>query len=177
MSDAPALPAALLPALPLVGNELVRVRQASGWVYATAAQIAALVAIGPLSDEIGALQTGLAALQSSVATLAQIASANAAIVTLAQRVAALEGKPDPCVALAGTLPLATVQIGTTILQVAVPGLLATDRVVVEPGADLPAGLGLAWAHPVAAGLLAVAVESLAVVTLKSSVPLAVTALR
>ena len=123
------------------------------------------------SSFTGPQQAGIAALTAG------LASANAAIVLLAGRVAALEGKPDPCVALTGTLPIATLQIGTSTLAVPVPGLRATDRVGVEPVGDLPAGLVLAWAHPKADGMLAIAVDALAVLSLKTAVPLAVTALR
>lgn len=108
---------------------------------------------------------------------AALASANAAIVALTQRVAALEGKPDPCVALSGSLPLATLQLGTVAISMPVVGLLATDRIVVQPAYDLPAGLVLAWARPKADGLLIVALDAVAVPSVKASIPLMVTALR
>lgn len=109
--------------------------------------------------------------------MAQLAATTASLVALAARVAALEGRPDPCVALSGTIPIATLQIGSVILAVPVAGLLASDRVAVEPAADLPAGLVLAWAHPSAAGVLTVALTASLVVALKAPVALNVTALR
>ncbi len=162
MGSPPALPAAILPALPLTGSELLRVHQGSGWFYATAAQIAALT-----PDSSAAVST----------LAAQLAATNASVVALAQRTAALEGKPDPCVALSGTIPVATVQIGTVTMAVPVAGLLATDRVSVEPSADLPAGLVLAWAHPSSNGVLTVALTAGAIVVIKAPVTLNVTALR
>ena len=178
MVDASALPAALLPGLPLGGDEIVRARQDGTWVYPTLAQILALVPIGTLSDALSALTTRVAALEAgSTAPLAQIGAANALIVALTQRVATLEGRPDPCVALSGSLPTGTLQLGTSTQTVAITGLLATDRVSVEPVGDLPAGLVLAWAHPSAAGLLTVAIDAVAVLTLKVPIQLAVTALR
>ncbi len=157
-----ALPAVVSPALPLTGAEIVRVRQNGTWVYATAAQIAALT---PDSS-------------SAVSSLAsQLAATNASLVAQAQQIAALQGKPDPCVALSGTIPVATVQVGTVTMAVPVAGLLATDRVAVEPAADLPAGLVLAWAHPASNGVLTVALTAGAIVAIKAPVALNVTALR
>lgn len=152
------LPALWLPALPLTGDELVRVRQGGAWVYPRLADVVAL----------SLAQFGPA-----------LASANAAIVALAQRVAALEGKPDPCVALTGTLPVATIQVGTAIVQVPVAGLLSTDRVAVAPAGDLPAGLSIAWAHPspTAPGVLVVGVSALVSMSGKPALTLNVTALR
>ena len=110
---------------------------------------------------------------------AALASTTAAVVALTQRVALLEGKPGPCVALSGLLVPATLQVGTTDVQVAVPGLLPTDRIAVEVIADLPAGLtlGAMRPSPTAPGILLVqAIATLAMVG-KTSIPLAVTALR
>ena len=208
------LPPAWLPGLPLTGNELVRVRQGSGWVYPKLSDIIALAAgqptaeltadeasISDLQQRVSALETAnksltatlatataaataltsrVAALESgSMASVAQIAAANALIVALTQRVAALEGKPDPCVALSGSLPIATLQIGTLDVSVPVPGLLSTDRIAVEVLADLPAGLvlGAARPSPTAAGVLLVQTIASVLLTGKPALPLAITALR
>ena len=113
------------------------------------------------------------------APTAGLASADAAIVALTQRVAALEGKPDPCVSLSGVLPLATLQVGTADVAVAVPGLLSTDRVSVEVTADLPLGLtlGALRPSPTTNGVLLVQMIVTVAVSLKTPVALAVTALR
>lgn len=150
------IPAALLPTLPLGGDEIVRARQAAGWVYPTVAQIGAF---------------------ATAALAAQVTTLSATVVSQAQQIAALQGKPDPCVALSGALPVATLQIGSVDVPVPVAGLLATDRVAVEALADLPAGLALGAVRPTAAGVLTVQVIATAAVSLKSAIPLAVTALR
>ena len=110
---------------------------------------------------------------------AALASANAAIVALTQRVAALEGKPDPCVALSGTLPIATMQIGTVDVHVAVPGLLSTDRIAVEIIADVPTGvqIGSMRPSPAANGDLIVQVTAVSLQPNRAALPLGVTALR
>ena len=108
-----------------------------------------------------------------------LASANAAIVALTQRVAALEGKPDPCVALSGALPLATLQIGTFDMQVPVPGLLSTDRIAVEVLAAEPPGLtlGAIRPSPTANGVMLVQTTAATLFPKLAVLPLAVTALR
>lgn len=112
----------------------------------------------------------LAALQVSLAAALKTVDA------LSARIAALEARTSN-VTFSGSLPIATLQVGTTTFAVPVAGLLATDRVSVQPAADLPAGMSLAWARPKAAGVLSVAVTALAVVAVKSPVALMVTALR
>ena len=161
------LPATWLPGLPLSGDELVRVRQGSGWVY-------------PKLSDIMALSPSMAAVNATITALTQrVAADEAASVLLTQRVAVLEGKPDPCVALSGSLALATVQIGTVDVQVAVPGLLSTDRIAVEILADVPAGLNLGAMRPspTANGVLLVQTTATLSLSSKPALPLAITALR
>ena len=143
----------------------------------------------PLASSVGQ-QDFLQVLQGNgvvLATVAQLlaaataglASADAAIVALTQRVAALEGKPDPCVALTGSLPVATLQVGTTDIAVVVPGLLSSDRVSVQIMADLPLGsaIGAMRPSPTVNGVLLVQMIVTVAVSLKTPVALAVTALR
>lgn len=121
---------------------------------------------GPQVVAIGGLAAGLAA-------------AHADIVALAQRVAALEGRPDPCVALSGSLALAALQVGTADIAVTVPGLLSTDRIAVEILADVPAGLAIGSMRPSPStnGILMVQTTATLSLTSKAALPLAVTALR
>ena len=96
-----------------------------------------------------------------------------------QRVAVLEGKPDPCVALSGSLPIATIQLGTADVAVPVPGLLSSDRIAYDLLAEVPAGLVLGAVRPSPAANGTLLVEATATVSLsgRTAIPIAVTALR
>lgn len=142
---------------------------------------AALATSVAATDQIAVVQpNGIAlatAAQVYATPMAAISALSATVVSQAQQIATLQAKPDPCVALSGAIPVATVQVGTVTVAVSVPGLLAADRVSVEPAADLPAGLVLAWAHPASDGVLTVALTASVLVAVKAPAVLNVTALR
>ena len=180
------LPKPLQPGLPLSGDEYVRVRQGSGWVYPKLSDIIAL-ATGPLAKALAAMNAAVNALAGRADTLdgeaaaasAAISAANDTAAALAKRVATLEARPSVLM-MSGSLPLSTLQVGSTDVQVAVAGLLRADRIVsVVPGASVPTGLSLGYARPLPSADSILLLQTTAGVSLsgKAALPLAVTVLR
>lgn len=94
------------------------------------------------------------------------------------RVAALEARPQEVVPFSGSLTTGLLAIGTKTFTISgLTGLVAGERVVVEPAAALPPGVSIAGARVVADGTVEVTLAALVALTASRTIPLTITALR
>ena len=161
--DPPAEPLAVLD-----GTEMIRVRVGNRWRWTTTAAVAALAST-PQAVRDAAQDAAIAG---------ETRTRAAADTSAADRLGVLEAKPQEVVPFSGSLTTGVLAIGTKAYTITgFPGLLAGERVEVEPVGALPTGVSIGGARVPADGTIEVTLAAVLALTVSKTIALTITALR